>query len=1361
MTDIRLTEKNVGILTIDTWPQWSRRCKAALRAGKVWTYIEGYKRDAPTEKGEILGWAETNDQIVGALCQVVEDSLAQEIEHFTSASKAWQHLKMKTYNTGTHSKFNALQSAMRLRIDNTNSVSTVITELKDYMEVIYSDEAPTKDEWMAGILLHSMNNGDFENLRKILMVSSSTLTSADIIQRLEAEARETRHREQIKNGDTILAAKQKTRNNKPVKCTNCNKTSHTVEKCWEKGGGSEGKGPEWWKEAKERRRKEKTKERAHAAISDVSDSNSGSESCTILQDLTPTHSDCSIDWSNTIATAEESPPYFLDSGATSHCSPNRDDFLDLCSIPPRKICGINGTSIAATAVGTIKIRCGKGRRLTLHNALYIPNAKLRLISIGRLGDMGITATFTASTCSILRGSRTIAKGTRTGTSLYQLNDTAKIEHALLARAPPDLDTWHRRLGHVNYSSIVHMAERGLVSGMPANLSTIPPTCEHCVLGKQTRTPVPKVREGERAKHPLDKVFSDISGPEDVQTTQGGLYTLNFIDDFSQKTWVYILKHKAEALTHFKEWKAIVEREMSHTVKTFRTDNGGEYTSQEFEKYLKNEGITHQTTAPHTSAQNGKAERLHRTLFNRAHAIMSENKFPSKLWGECILTAAYLKDRTPTRTLKDITPYEAYYGSKPNISHLREIGCKAFVLVQSERRRKIYSRSIESVLVGYSTTSKAYRCYYPTTGRIIVSRHVSFIEAKDMKSRPYRPGVSIGTDESDTDPLEHHLDEDQLSDENMDTEENAPNEPHGTTLCRSTRPKKPSAAAAEIQGIPHESSLEKAKREIKEKSAENSEEQEQIIGIAHDDPRTYRQAMQAYDAECWDKSYDDEMASISQHGVWTLVPRSSVPKGHRIVGSRPVFFRKRDEHNEVSRRKVRVVAKGYSQVEGLDYTDTFAPVSRLESVRTVLGIAASLDWEIHQFDVKTAFLHGNLTEEIYMEQPDGRKEKGKEDYVCKLHKSLYGLRQAGRCWYERLCSEMKKAGFERASVDHSVFTKCDSAGDAMVTVHVDDMAVATSNKEMMTNTYHALKQILNVVDMGEIHWFLGMAITRDRKERTISLSQTAFIDTILKRFKMEDCYGVTTPLDPDVVLSKAMSPTSDKEKARMKHIPYLAGVGSLMYTSLATRPDITFATNKLSQYNMNPGQAHWTALQRVLRYLKRTRDHVLTLGGKGDITLLGYTDSDFASCIDTRRSTSGYAFTLGSGAVSWSSKRQSLVTTSTCEAEYVASCHATKEAMWLRRLLETLGHKQSTTTMHSDNAGSITLTKDATYHARSKHIDVQFHYTRERVDDKDVSFHYLPSHDMPADMLTKALPRPKHEKFTHLLGVRPPNNTASQ
>ena len=208
------------------------------------------------------------------------------------------------------------------------------------------------------------------------------------------------------------------------------------------------------------------------------------------------------------------------------------------------------------------------------------------------------------------------------------------------------------------------------------------------------------------------------------------------------------------------------------------------------------------------------------------------------------------------------------------------------------------------------------------------------------------------------------------------------------------------------------------------------------------------------------NYDDEIESIRHHNVWKLIPQSEVPAGRCILGCCTVFLQKRDENNNVSHHKTRIVAKGFSQIEGIDYKETFTPVAHLESVRAVLSLAASMDWEINQFDVKTAFLHGELTEDIYMEQPEGQNEKGKEAWVCKLQKSSYGLKQAGRCWYTRLYDEMHKAGFTRASVDHSIFVKNDKYGSAMVTVHVDDMAAAADNVTTLQHTLKMLQMIIN-------------------------------------------------------------------------------------------------------------------------------------------------------------------------------------------------------------------------------------------------------------------------------------------------------------
>jgi len=266
--------------------------------------------------------------------------------------------------------------------------------------------------------------------------------------------------------------------------------------------------------------------------------------------------------------------------------------------------------------------------------------------------------------------------------------------------------------------------------MPINLSTLPPLCEPCILGKQAKTVIPQQREGVRATKLLEKVHSDITGPEDVRTPTRDLYALNFVDDFSQKNWVYPIRHKSNAVVKFREWKALVEAETDSQVKVYHTDNGGEFTSKHFEDYLHTAGVQHEVTAPYTSAHNGKVERNHCTILSHARAIMADCRFLPTLWGKCIQTAAYLKDHMPTCMLKDKTPYEMYYGRKPDLSNLHEIGCKAFVLIQSINQPKIYNRSVECTLIGYSLNSKAFWCWNKQTRWITVSRNIYFIEVKD-------------------------------------------------------------------------------------------------------------------------------------------------------------------------------------------------------------------------------------------------------------------------------------------------------------------------------------------------------------------------------------------------------------------------------------------------------------------------------------------------------------------------------------------------------------------------------------------------------------------------------------------------------
>jgi hypothetical protein len=409
-------------------------------------------------------------------------------------------------------------------------------------------------------------------------------------------------------------------------------------------------------------------------------------------------------------------------------------------------------------------------------------------------------------------------------------------------------------------------------------------------------------------------------------------------------------------------------------------------------------------------------------------------------------------------------------------------------------------------------------------------------------------------------------------------------------------------------------------------------------------------------------------------------------------------------------------------------------------------------EIHQMDVKTAFLNGELDVVIYMEQPEGFVQKGREHLVCKLRKSLYGLKQSGRAWYECIHIFFVNKGFTRSHADHSLYVLQTCHYIVIVIIYVDDLIILASNVDVINELKASLESEFEMSDLGELHFFLGVHFERDRKTRTITMHQRSYIETILERFGMADCKPIATPLDAKTSLVKLSEEEYEEHSHEMKDIPYQEAVGSLMYAMVATRPDLAFAVSVVSRFMSKPGPMHWMAVKRIMRYLKGTIDVRLRIGGQ-HMNVKGYSDADWAGDVENRRSTSGYVFFVGDGAVSWNSKRQQTVAQSTMEAEYMAMNRCTREAIWLRQLMEDVGCAQEeATTMMCDNQGSMALAKNPTNHDRSKHIDVQHHFIREKIENKIVELEYCPTQYMVADILTKALARDRHEMLSEIMGL---------
>lgn len=1003
----------------------------------------------------------------------------------------------------------------------------------------------------------------------------------------------------------------------------------------------------------------------------------------------------------------------IDTGASHHICHALEMFVDMCESPiATVVCG-GGEVHAVRGQGTVRLTSSHGV-VRLIDALYVPTLCANLLSWPAASGRGASLKGQGTALSIEMDGRTLLTAEkRNGVFLVD----GALEQSNASAYAVKASVWHKRLGHLSNGVLSKMVTDEMVLGLHIDGALQPEdACDACFEGKQARLPFEQ--STSRATRVLELVHSDLSGKMQVRTIGGARYFLTMLDDYSRYSEVVCVAHKSDVpealLAILRKW----ERKTDLKVRTLRTDGGGEYLG-ELAEALKNEGIEHQMSTRYTPQQNGRAERLNRTLMDKTRSMLFEAGLPNKFWGEAILTANHLRNVTATATT-DATPIEAFTGRKPDVSMLRVFGCVAHVQIPGELRKKLDRRSMKTMFVGYEEGRKGWKTLRKEDHqwKSVITRDAVFEEDK----MAYEHLTSENEDDipEEVGPLMEQFPGEEDADEDLP-----------------------------VPGRDDSTDEEEMREDLVPTSTRTRRLQDIVSGVAMatkkhdwnewDNPPSLDVVRSRQDAELWEQSMVEELMSLAEKGVYEEV---ELPPGKKALPSKWVYKIKRDEKGKVERYKSRYVAKGFLQKIDEETTITHAPTSSAITFRILLAMAAENDWEIDQLDVKTAFLNGELEEELYMRPPPGFDKHGR---VWRLKRAIYGLRQAASAWHAKLQKALTGADFQISESDPCLYTYTHQGEQVYVVIHVDDCLVF-GGKAGVDCAKAIIMSLFEVKDGGPVVFFLGMQVIRDRKRRTLWLGQTQYAKDILQRFGMSECKARTSPLDNNFQL------TEEGELLDVDQ-PYSAMVGSLLYLAMQTRPDIAHAVCMMARFVSAPRDQHWAAGKSVLRYLAGTVDLGLLYGQTQELT--GYTDSDFAGDKIARKSTSGMVFTMNGAAVSWSSKLQTVVATSTCEAEMIAASAAVKEGLYISKVMADITGSYNPTLIYGDNQAALALMKNVCAGAqnRTKHFDVALNFARYRVMLGDTVMRYIATGKMVADVMTKQVPGPAFRKHRDALGVR--------
>jgi hypothetical protein len=1316
----------------ENFHNWQYRLEMLLKAKRLWNIAKG---------NEVLSGSDANDQqkqkehqekldeTMALISMTIDDRHISIIQNVKTPKEALEKLATYYQNPGPSNKLFLRQKLTQCKLEENESIMEFINKIQKLKMQLEQIGSNVTDEEV----LLTVFNGLPEKYRSVVTALQcfNNLTLDMVTSRLlHEELRLNQHQEHEDKALFSRSSKRNGRRNKPktdhrrnpeVKCWNCGEKGHIKKDCKKGTYHRQANYVELFMASKEKQLKESV--------------------------------------------------WILDSGATQHMCCKKELFQELNDIRPINVYLGDNSCINALGKGIVRFkmkdRNNKEVVTMLRDVLYVPSLTKNLFSIPKATEVG--AKFEIEEDKVLvKNSKNhiVGKATKKG-NLFVLDCEPERSQVNITDGKPDeAILWHKRLGHINFAKMKKLND--MVDGIPNLKIDTHYFCESCIKGKHKRKDIskkPSLRENE----PLKLVHTDICGPMSVASLGGHRYFTTFIDDTTRYTHVAFLKNKSEVSTKFKEYATMIETQTGLKIKAIRSDYGGEYTGYPFQQFLKEKGILHKPVAPHTPEHNGVAERKNRTLVEMARTMIEDKNLPKSFWAEAISLSNYLLNRLPTKALEDKTPFEALFKERPNLENIKVFGSKAFML--NYNRRKLDAKTRNCIYLGPELNTKAHKLFDPVKKRVFMSRDVVFIEVEQTengeKEKSKQDQLEIRVDlekEKLTHPSQQQVQQQEQVD-NQDEDEN----PIGIQR----RDHENQDEASEGSEDDEETEEEVREEEREEGRREEQQQQQQISSSSNRnnekysrygrkikpvkrlineyahytavEPQTYDEAINSDESSKWREAMEREIDSLERNNTWKLVPK---PKDRDIVGCKWVFKVKLKADGSIERYKARLVAKGFTQQQGIDYGETFAPVARATTIRCLLSIVAAEDLHLHQMDVDSAFLYGTLEETIFMEQPIGFINEKHLNHVCRLNKSLYGLKQSPRIWNELLTQHLEQQGFKNSKSEPCLFSKINESTKIIVVIYVDDLLIASNSLKEIDKFKDAMQSSFNMKDLGEAKYCLGIEIVWNKEQGILTILQRKYLEETLEQFEMKESKSVSTPIVNNV------SSKSESDELSTQ-VPYREAVGKLLYAATRTRPDIAYATNYVSRFMCDPKVQHWKIIKRILRYIKGTTDLKITYrrNSKQKQVLMGYCDADWANDQGDRKSTSGFVFMLNGGAISWQSCKQRTVALSTAEAEYISLAEAVKEAVWLRKLLKDFGVTQKEPTcIYEDNQSCIAITQNPVFHPRTKHIDIKYHFTREMIKRSEVQIIYCPTEMMIADCLTKPCGKNKFEYCRTQMGI---------